>query len=109
MESKIQKMIELNLPLQCRYVVHIDRLNSGMIRIGSGFMRLCKAGTPDLYAILDYDGGHFLFIEVKSPKGRQTFEQKRFEYMVKDLDHIHYILARSTRDVVKYIEKKIFK
>jgi hypothetical protein len=46
--------------------IYNDRLNSGKIRAGNRMIHLCKAGTPDRFAIIN---GFVIFIEVKQ-KGK---------------------------------------
>ncbi|NQS88385.1 hypothetical protein HQ584_01135 [Patescibacteria group bacterium] len=78
--------------------------------MGNTHITMCKKGTPDLYAILNHAGGHFLFIEAKRPVGgRQSGDQKAFEKMLKPFNNIHYILATCVRDITKYIEINIDK
>jgi len=107
-ESDILAKIKGNLPIFCRKIIHIDRLNSGSIPVGKAYIRMCVKGTPDLYAILDHEGGHVLFIEVKRPGGKQSDEQKTFAHMISKLEHVHYILATSVTEVLDHINKNIF-
>jgi hypothetical protein len=107
-ESDVVKSIKLNLKLFCPEVVHVDRLNSGMAQKGKYWIKLCKEGTPDLYAIVKHNGGKLIFIETKSPDGGyQSQDQKKFEDMLKGLDNVHYILVSSLSEVIKYIEKEV--
>jgi hypothetical protein len=102
-EAEVLKSIKGQLQLFCPLVVWVDRLQSGMVRHGSRFIHLCKAGTPDLYAIISHGGGHVLFIECKSDTGRQSFEQKVFQHKIIDMTHVHYIVARNVNDVLTFI------
>lgn len=52
-------------------------------------------GLSDLQALKD---GRSVFIEVKTPRGRQSEHQKRFQEMVEGAG-LEYILARSVEDV----------
>lgn len=52
------------------------------------------AGVSDLIVVIE---GEVLFIEVKTPKGRQSDKQKAFEKKVKDLNHV-YEIVRSLED-----------
>lgn len=107
-EADVCKYIKNALPVFCNKVIYTDRLNSGSIHSGRTHINMCKKGTPDLYAILDHDGGHVLFIECKKPDGgKQSEEQIEFEGMLNPFTHIHYILARSLMDVTQYIRKNI--
>lgn len=60
-----------------RRKVYNDRLNSGKVKIlrsngSTGWMNLCKAGTPDRFCIVD---GQIIFIEVKTAGGRLSHDQ----------------------------------
>ena len=52
-------------------------------------------GLCDLIAVKN---GHAVFIEVKTPKGKQTEDQKVFEMRLRQAGGI-YVLARSVSDV----------
>lgn len=49
-------------------------------------------------------GGRTIFIEVKTPTGRQSKQQKRFQAAVERLG-FEYIIMRSVKDAEQYIEK----
>jgi hypothetical protein len=106
-EAKVMKHIQLQLPFFCKQIIYMDRLNSGQLHMGNTHIRMCKPGTPDLYALMDYNGGQMIFIECKRIGGRQSADQKKFQKMLKPFDNIHYILATSTSDVLKYIKENI--
>jgi len=106
-EAQVLKNIKLTLSLFVPEVIWIDRLQSGTVRAGSSWIHMCKPGTPDLYAVVKHGGGHVVFIECKSLKGKQSFDQKRFEFKLYGMKNIHYVLARSCDDVVAYIKKNI--
>jgi hypothetical protein len=57
-------------------------------------------GIADLYALKD---GRSAWIEVKTPKGRQSEAQLQFEDDVKKHGG-SYIVARSLEDVIRWIE-----
>lgn len=107
LEKDIQLAIKKTLPLFCRPVIYVDRLNSGNIDLGHRRILLCKKGTPDLFALVKHGCGHFLFIEVKRPGGKQSPDQKKFQKMIEDFDNIHYCLATSVTDVINFINKYI--
>jgi hypothetical protein len=46
---------------------------------------------------------NLIFVEVKSPVGRQSEDQKRFEALCAKAN-IPYILARSLDDIQKYLK-----
>lgn len=53
------------------------RINAGQLKVGSRLVRLAPAGTSDILAILPPQG-RFLAIEVKTPSGRLTADQRAF-------------------------------
>lgn len=56
-------------------------------------------GIPDIIALKD---GITYFIEVKTPKGRQSIHQMAFEHEI--VRHGgHYVVARSYKDVEQYV------
>lgn len=55
------------------------------------------AGSADILGI-ERNQGKFVAIEVKTPKGRQSEKQKKFQNMIESMNGI-YILARNTEDV----------
>jgi hypothetical protein len=58
------------------------------------------AGVADIIAVLD--GGKACFIEVKTPRGRQSPDQILFQRRIERLGGV-YILARSVEDVQQVI------
>lgn len=112
-ESQVIAKIRMNLTIYCPEVIHVDRIQSGVAMRGPYHIRLAQAGTPDLYALLNCDGGHTVFIEAKRPRqpgdsgGRQSDDQKRFQQMIAGMKHIHYVLATSVGEVVQYIQREI--
>lgn len=51
-------------------------------------------------------GGRTVFIEVKTPTGRQSKKQKKFQAAVERLG-FEYIIMRSVEDAKRFIEKGI--
>ncbi len=78
------------------------RANVGAVRIGNRVVRFGIPGQADLTGILP--NGKRLEIEVKSPTGRQTPSQRAFEAMIEKFNGV-YVLARSTDDVRRALEK----
>lgn len=91
--------------------MRIWRQNTGVAIAGdvSAILALCKRagisarlvrfgvpGQADLTGILD--DGRRLEIEVKSPSGRQTADQKNYQTMIEHLGGV-YILARNVDDI----------
>lgn len=62
-----------------------------------------KPGVSDLHVILP---GKILFVEVKTPDGRQSKSQIEFENIVSELDHNYYIV-RSLEEFNKIIEDEL--
>jgi len=62
-------------------IVWYSRLNSGKINVGRAWVQLCKAGTPDIIAIVKCDNGKIatLFIECKRAGVKKlSYEQRVF-------------------------------
>ncbi len=78
------------------------RANVGAARIGGRVVRFGITGQADLTGILP--DGKRLEIEVKSPTGCQTPAQRAFEAMIEKFNGM-YVLARSTDDVRRALEK----
>lgn len=72
------------------------RANVGAARIGQRVVRFGIPGQADLTGILP--DGRRLEIEVKSPHGRQSPQQRIFQQMIERF-HGVYILARNIDDV----------
>ena len=72
------------------------RANTGVARIGNRVIRFGIPGQADLTGILPR--GVRLEVEVKSPDGRQTEEQRNFQRMIERFGGV-YVLARSVEDV----------
>ena len=82
--------------------LRIWRANTGVAQIGKRFVRFGIPGQADLTGILP--DGRRLEIEVKSPTGRQTEDQKNFQHMIEKFDGV-YVLARSVDDVWNALRK----
>lgn len=83
------------------------RINTGAVKVDARFIVFAVPGFSDILAIPTVSGKFKgfpcqwtapLFIEVKTPQGRQSAEQKSFERQVKDAGG-EYLLARSVEDV----------
>ena len=84
-------------------ITWVDRLNSGRFTVGNRMIRGCRAGTPDIYVILNT--GEILWIEAKTDKGKQTAPQKEFQKMIGEIDNHFYVIVRSSDDVVNCISQ----
>lgn len=63
----------------------------------------CRRGFPDLTAMKD---GETVYIEVKTPTGRQSDYQKEFEQICK-AHGCRYLLARSVNDIAELLNFKM--
>ena len=72
------------------------RANVLAARMGNRFVRAGVRGQADLTGILR--GGIRLEIEIKSPTGRQSPDQRNFQQLIERFGGI-YVLARSVQDV----------
>ena len=78
------------------------RANTGVARIEKRVVRFGVPGQADLTGILPE--GRRLEIEVKSPTGRQTPEQRSFQGIIEKFNGV-YVLARSVEDVWSALRK----
>ena len=76
------------------------RQNTGAARVGRRFVRFGVPGQADLTGILR--GGRRLEIEIKSPIGRQTPDQRAFQALIERFGGV-YALARTVEDVCRAI------
>ena len=105
LEKDIQRSILQYLAL--RKVWH-RRINSGGAMLnghgGRGqFVRFGASGMPDILA--RGSNGAVIWIEVKSPTGRQTEDQRKWQEDMERFGDV-YILARSLDDVRALFEGK---
>lgn len=106
-EQEIQRSILELLRLERVYAI---RLNTGRAWINDRPIDFHSGGkgVADIVAFIPSMREHeppaprVLWIEVKSPKGRQTMEQASFEAHVKSLG-MFYIVARGLEDVLAWL------
>ena len=79
-----------------------DRNNSGAIFTGKYRLRLHRAGTPDITVYTNL--GIVIHIECKAGNEKQGDEQINFQLMVNRFSNHHYIIIRSSDELVKYFE-----
>lgn len=84
-----------------RQIRWVDRLNSGSISMGKRRIRMCRAGTPDIFAILC--SGQMLWIEVKTARGVPSYAQLDWSCMVEDCGH-RYLLCRDLDQLINYLQ-----
>jgi hypothetical protein len=80
------------------------RANAGVARLGTRLVRFGVPGQADLTGILS--GGIRLEVEVKSPTGRQSVDQRNYQTMIESFGGI-YVLARSVDDVERAINARL--
>lgn len=93
-ETELSKSVAdlLQVMKRAGKVIWHDRLQSGRVPVKKGpyqhWMRLCKNGTPDRYAILA--NGLVLWLEIKRPTERLEEKQMDFKRMIERLPgHVH--------------------
>lgn len=77
------------------------RMNTGAVKLASGFVRFGVKGMADILAFGNTRMPRMprvIWIECKADGGRQTPEQKSFQAQVEEAGHT-YIVARSIDDV----------
>lgn len=107
------------LPLVLRYMelrqIRAFRVNSGMVRVGSRFIRLAPAGTPDVLGFTR-KGGLFVAGELKDPQDRDSAasgrrgEQRRLQQAF--LDDLNAaggigIMGNGLEDFVRQLDARI--
>ena len=85
-----------------RLDMRIWRANVGVARYGDRVVVFGLPGQADISGLLP--GGIRLEIEVKSPTGRQSEDQRNFQAMIERFGGV-YVLARSVEDVWDKIGK----
>lgn len=61
-----------------------------------------RAGFPDLILCIARQGYHGLFIELKTSKGRQSENQKYYQYVLEEQGY-RYDIVRSIEDFIEVI------
>lgn len=91
--------------MQClensKRIAWVDRLNSGTIKFNGRLFRGCRAGTPDIYAIMNF--GNMIWIECKSEKGKWYKSQKDFCNMCWQFDSHIYLVVNSVDSLIEMI------
>lgn len=101
--SEVEIMNRILLALGRHPRCKVWRNNSGALPDETGRMiRFGLPGSADILGLL-VPSGRFLAIEVKTPIGKQSDQQKRFQLMVERSGGL-YVLARSVDDAVKAVE-----
>lgn len=86
-------------------IIYCDRLNSGVIFAKRGptiqKIKLCRSGTPDIYAILPT--GSILWIENKVGRGKLSNEQKVFAERLSELNNHYFIVVRKVSELEEFL------
>ena len=85
--------------LNIKRILYI-RNQTGALVVENRFVKFGSKGSPDIFVFLK--GGKCIGIEVKSPTGTQSDEQKKWEQIFESCG-FRYILARSLDDVISRI------
>jgi hypothetical protein len=102
-ESQLQDQIRLVLGSRPDRLV-VWRNNCGSAVLRNGFRVAFGVGNPggaDLLGLTHT--GRFLAIEIKTPTGRQSPEQRNFESIVSNLNG-HYLIMRSVDEARAFLE-----
>ena len=99
-EKSIQNEIIRRLGQDKR--VRIWRQNTGAARIGDAYVRFGLPGQADITGWI-VGSGRRIEIEVKTPGGAQSQDQKNFQHLC-DAHGVLYVLARSVDDAVSAID-----
>jgi len=94
-EKEIQNAIIRAFGTRANSGMRVRRNNTGVAKFGKRFVKFGMPGQADLTLFVN---GRQIEIEVESPGGRQSENQKKYQRMVEATGGI-YILARSVQDV----------
>lgn len=97
-------MQRILLALGAHPACRIWRMNTGALPDQHG--RLIRFGVPGMADIIGLlrPSGRFLAIEVKTPTGRQSEQQRSFQRMVEAAGGL-YVLARSVEEAVQAVTR----
>ena len=62
-----------------------------------------RAGYPDLTLLVPRKGFHALFIEMKTPKGKQSEHQREYQKELEEQGY-KYIICRSVEEFIKQVD-----
>jgi len=99
-EGQLQDLIRLELG-QCREAV-FWRNNCGVAEMRGGFKVRFGVGSPGGSDLIGLYCGRAVFVEIKTPTGRQSPEQKQFQQLVESKGGIYRIL-RSVEDARAFL------
>ena len=101
-ESQLQDAIRLELGRTGEVLLH--RNNVGMARMPNGAPIKFGVGNPGGADLVGVYRGRALYIEIKTPTGRQSPEQKSFQSLVERHGAIYRIL-RSIEDAKALLQE----
>ena len=104
-ESQIQTAVRLELGNVTRYpeIVLWPNVCGVFLDEHSGTKRRVGVGNPGGADLIGMWNGRFLGVEIKTPIGRQSPEQKRFQTLVEKRGGV-YIVLRSVEDAQQWAE-----
>jgi hypothetical protein len=62
-----------------------------------------RAGYPDLTLLVPRKGFHALFIEMKTPKGKQSDHQREYQKELEEQGY-KYVICRSVEEFIKQVD-----
>lgn len=97
-ESKIQAAIVQALQAMGVFVFSVPNEAAGRNKRAMVYLKAMglRSGVADLIAVLP---GRIVFLEVKTPPGKQSKSQKHFQRTVEELGHAYHVV-RSVDDAV---------
>lgn len=101
-ESQLQDAVRLELG-KCREAV-FWRNNCGVAEMRGGFKVRFGVGSPGGSDLIGVFRGRAIFVEIKTPTGRQSPEQKTFEQLVRGKGGI-YAIVRSVDEARALLEQ----
>ena len=104
MSKSLEGILQLQILKYLRFLGAVAGKTKTMgVRRGSTFCYdfYTFRGFPDITCFWN---SSLYFIEVKSPKGKQTPEQENFQLLCSQIPSVHYILAKKLEDITEIIK-----
>lgn len=101
-QAERQIQADILAALGTRPDVRCFRLNVGFARTAAGAG--VRFGVPGMADILACVGPRYVWLEVKTPRGRQTPEQRNFQAAIEAIGGV-YRVVRSVEDAVAVIQQ----
>lgn len=109
LEAELMKQVSQRLKIynMTGEVVWFSRLQSGKVRQGLYFIKLCDLNTPDYLALVRMVDNSItaLFIECKSDTGRLTVGQADFAQRYNRQKDFHVMCLRDIKNLDNWINK----